>query len=319
MSLEEQIPELSLVIPTYNEEDSLAKLVDEIYDALNSFRFEILFVNDGSTDNTLNVLKGVQIKYNDNTNELKIVNLRRNSGQTAAMRAGFQLARGKYTVTLDSDGQNDPSDIVRLYNKLKSENVDVVCGWRKNRHDPLSKRIPSKLSNFLHRRLTGLKINDSGCTLRIYDTKAVRNLPIHGEDHRFLPAIIYSRGFSVTELEVNHRPRIDGQSKYGFSRLFRGYFDLISTAFVYKIGVKPFQFFAKIALFPFILGTLILSYLTYAKFGMGQDIGERPLLLLGVLLEIFAIQFFLSGLIAEVLSTHNSVNFKQYSIKEVLE
>ncbi|MFV2014160.1 MAG: glycosyltransferase, partial [Candidatus Heimdallarchaeota archaeon] len=178
-------------------------------------------------------------------------------------------------------------------------------------------RIPSKISNYLHRKLTGLNIHDSGCSLRIYVSEAVKELPIHGEDHRFLPAIIYSKGFHIDEMVTNHRHRVAGESKYGLSRLWRGYLDLLSTVFVIKTGVKPFQFYSKIALIPGIIGTGILLYLSGLKFIKGETIGDRPLLLLGVLLEIFAVQFFVTGLTAEVVSTEKAVNEKRYSIRSI--
>lgn len=310
--------DLSIIIPIYNEEENIDKLMDEIEVAISEINSEVIFVNDGSTDQSLKLLLNLAKKYEENSSlSVVVVELRRNSGQTAAMRAGFDLAQGNYVVTMDGDLQNDPIDIPRLYDKITTENVDVICGWRKNRQDPLSKRIPSKFSNFLHRRLTGLKINDAGCTLRIYVSIAVKNLPIHGEDHRFLPSIIHSRGYEVQEMEVNHRHRTAGKSKYGLSRLWRGYLDLLSTNFVHKTGVKPFQFYFKIALFPWLIGTGILIYLTIFKFISGEDIGDRPLLLLGVLLEIFAIQFFLTGLTAELISTSNATNQTKYSIRSI--
>jgi glycosyltransferase involved in cell wall biosynthesis len=310
--------ELSIVIPIYNEEENIDNLMEEIENSIPDLQFEVIFVNDGSTDASLQLLEDLERKYKSN-NRINIVvaDLRRNSGQTAAMRAGFSLVSGRYVITMDGDGQNDPNDIPKLYQRISTEKVDVICGWRKDRHDPISKKIPSKISNFLHRRLTGLNIHDSGCTLRIYVADAVKELPIHGEDHRFLPAIIYSKGYKVEEMIVNHRHRTAGESKYGFSRLWRGYLDLLSTTFVIKTGVKPFQFYSKVALFPFTLGTIILLYLTSLKFFNGESIGDRPLLLLGILLEIFAVQFFVTGLTAEVVSTEKATSEKRYSIRTV--
>lgn len=310
--------DLSIVIPIYNEEKNIVNLMKEIEEAIVKLKFEVIFVNDGSTDNSLEILEKLVDQYRENDRvNIIVADLRRNSGQTAAMRAGFSLVKGKYVVTMDGDGQNDPNDIEKLYNKITTEKVDVVCGWRKNRKDPLSKKIPSKLSNFLHRRLTGLPIHDSGCTLRIYVADSVLDLPIHGEDHRFLPAIIYSKGYQVKEIVVNHRHRVAGQSKYGISRLWRGYLDLLSTTFVIKTGVKPFQFYSKIALIPGIIGTLILGYLASIKLFNDESIADRPLLLLGILLEIFAIQIFVTGLTAEMISTEKASNEKRYSIRSI--
>lgn len=310
--------DLSIVIPIYNEQENIENLMQEIEDSIVELIFEVIFINDGSSDNSLNILEELVKKYKENERiNIVVADLRRNSGQTAAMRAGFSLVSGKYVVTMDGDGQNDPKDIMKLYNKITTEKVDVICGWRKNRQDPLSKKIPSKFSNFLHRRLTGLLIHDSGCTLRIYVTESITDLPIHGEDHRFLPAIIYSKGYEVKEMVVNHRRRVAGQSKYGISRLWRGYLDLLSTTFVIKTGVKPFQFYSKIALIPGILGTLILGYLTIIKIFTGESIGDRPLLLLGVLLEIFAVQFFVTGLTSEMISTEKATSEKRYSIRSI--
>lgn len=290
----------------------------EIEDGVEDLSFEVIFVNDGSTDKSLELLTELTKQYSSNDRiSIVVIDLRRNSGQTAAMRAGFSVIKGKYVITMDGDRQNDPSDIIKLYNRITTEKVDVICGWRKYRKDPLSKKIPSKISNFLHRRLTGLNIHDSGCTLRIYIAEAVNKLPIHGEDHRFIPAIIYSKGFKVDEMVVNHRHRVAGQSKYGFSRLWRGYLDLLSTAFMINTGVKPFQFYSKLALIPGTIGTLILMYLTGLKFISGESIGDRPLLLLGILLEIFAVQFFVTGLTAEVVSTEKAIDEKRYSIRTI--
>ncbi|MFV2016663.1 MAG: glycosyltransferase family 2 protein, partial [Candidatus Heimdallarchaeota archaeon] len=172
--------ELSIVIPIYNEEKNIEKLIVEIVESVTEPVIEIICVNDRSTDNSLEVLYSLSKKFKDiDRVDLVAVDLRRNSGQTAAMRAGFSIASGKYVVTMDGDGQNDPSDIPKLYDRISNEKVDVICGWRKNRKDPLSKRIPSKISNYLHRKLTGLNIHDSGCSLRIYISEAVKELPIH--------------------------------------------------------------------------------------------------------------------------------------------
>ena len=306
------------MIPVYNEEDNIVQLLEEIVSSIQGMHFEVIFVNDDSTDRSHEILLDLTQKYKDHKYcDLVVVDLRRNSGQTAAMKAGFNLTKGKYVVSMDGDGQNDPQDIPKMYKIISTEKVDVICGWRKQRKDPLTKKIPSKISNFLHRRLTGLKIHDSGCSLRIYIAEAVKDLPIHGEDHRFLPAIIHSRGFKITEMVVHHRQRSKGQSKYGFSRLYRGYLDLLSTTFVHKTGIKPFQFYSKIAMIPAIIGTGILIFLSYVKLVLGESIGSRPLLLLGVLLEIFAIQFFTTGLMSEIISTSAANQLPKYSVRSV--
>ena len=205
---------LSIVIPVYNEEESLPSLYSELQEVLSSLniQYEIIFINDGSTDKSLSVLKEI---YSKDSSHIKIIDLRRNFGQTAALLAGFQHARGDLVLSLDADGQNDPHDIPLLLNTL-TEEIDVICGWRYPRHDPFFRKIlPSRVSNFLNRKINNLDIHDSGCTLRLYRVEAVKNLSLMRGEHRYIPAILSHQGFNISEVKVNHRPRVKGKSKYG--------------------------------------------------------------------------------------------------------
>ncbi|MHA1205367.1 MAG: glycosyltransferase family 2 protein, partial [Candidatus Heimdallarchaeaceae archaeon] len=310
-------------IPVYNEEESLPSLYSELQEVLSSLniQYEIIFINDGSTDKSLSVLKEI---YSKDSSHIRIIDLRRNFGQTAALLAGFQHARGDLVLSLDADGQNDPHDIPLLLNTL-TEEIDVICGWRYPRHDPFFRKIlPSRVSNFLNRKINNLDIHDSGCTLRLYRIEAVKNLSLMRGEHRYIPAILSHQGFNISEVKVNHRPRVKGKSKYGFNRLFSGFFDLFMIKLLSNYNQKPIRLFAKIGFLFLITAFSLGTYLLIVKYALGQDIGDRPLLLLTLLLGLSGFQFLLSGFMTELIVRHTSyVNNPStditYHIKKIYE
>lgn len=289
---------VSVVIPLYNEEEN----VDELHRSLKpvmdatGIEYEILYVDDGSTDNTLNLLRKIQ----SGDSSLTILSLRRNFGQTAAFAAGFDYARGDIIVTMDGDLQNDPNDIPKLLELIKDN--ELVSGWRKKRKDPfLSRRLPSIIANWLISRVTGVNLHDYGCSLKAYRRDVVKNLKLYGEMHRFIPAVASWYGVKIAEVETTHHPRKRGKSKYGISRTMKVVLDLITVKFLQSFSTKPLQFFGPIGLLSGILGFLISLYLTFEKFILGNDIAGRPLLLLGALLIIVGIQFIGMGLLGEMM------------------
>jgi glycosyltransferase involved in cell wall biosynthesis len=305
---------LSVVVPLFNEEESIPTLYEKLIDNLNNIgkNYEILFVDDGSTDKTYEIIN----KINQKDRRVKTVKFRRNFGQTAAISAGFDYAKGEVIVTIDGDLQNDPKDIPYLLEKL-SEGYDVISGWRFDRKDSLPKRIPSRISNFLHKKLTGLNIHDSGCTLKAYKSEAVKNLELYGEIHRFIPALLAWRGFKVGEIKVKHLPRKYGKTKYGTWRLVNGFLDLINLKFWTQYSSRPLHFFGPLGLAQLLVGTLAGLYLVILKFFFGQSLANRPLLLAAVLLVILGVQFITFGFLGEILIKvyYSSVSRKSYEVE----
>jgi glycosyltransferase involved in cell wall biosynthesis len=310
-------PTLSIVIPLFNEEENVPLLAQEIRQALDpqGVAYEVVAVDDGSTDGTWARLEGVRAQ----DDRWILVGLRRNFGQTAAMSAGFDHARGEVIVTLDGDLQNDPADIPRLL--LLAKDHDVVSGWRKVRQDPfLSRRLPSMLANWLISRVTGVRLHDYGCTLKAYRREVVENLHLYGEMHRFIPAIASWMGISFTEVETHHRPRRFGRSKYGITRTLRVILDLITVKFLLSFATKPIQFFGLLGAGAGAAGVAIGGYLTVLKLAFGAQIGGRPLLFLGVLLTVIGVQLVVMGLLGEMLVRiyHESQRKPIYMVKRVL-
>lgn len=304
---------ISLVITLFNEEENVAPLMEKIKDSLPAFNYEVILVDDGSTDRTLEVAKRLADSHT------KIVILKKNFGQTAAMAAGIDEASGDYIVTLDGDLQNDPSDIPVMLSKLKSENWDIVAGNRKNRKDgTLLRKIPSKIANRLIRNLTGVTIRDYGCTLKVFRKDVAKNLELYGELHRFIPLLATLQGARITDMDVKHHPRAFGQSKYGLGRTFKVLSDLILLAFFQKYFKRPIHFFGPLGLMCLALGGAINFYLLIVKI-MGEDIWGRPILILGVTMLLAGIQFLTFGLIAELVmrTYYESQKKKTYTIKEV--
>lgn len=312
------IPDVSVVVPVHDEVESLPHLLEAIASTLTAteLSYEIICVDDGSTDGSAQFLK----EQAQSRSDLKAVILRRNYGQTAAMSAGFNYALGKAIVTLDADLQNDPADIPMLLTKLE-EGYDLVSGWRKNRQDAaLTRLLPSKIANWLIRRITSVHIHDYGCSLKAYRTELVADMNLYGELHRFLPALAYIEGARITEMHVRHHARRFGRSKYGLSRTFRVLMDLLTIAFMKKFLTRPMHVFGLWGLIAMASGGAIGIYLSFVKFAFHQDIGDRPLLILAVLLLVTGVQLFCFGLLAELLmrTYHESQGRPIYRVREVI-
>lgn len=307
---------ISVVIPLYNEEENVRELHDRLKAVLDSLdrEYEIIYVDDGSIDNTLSILEEIQSL--DPT--VMILSFRRNFGQTAAFAAGFDFARGDIVVTMDGDLQNDPNDIPKLVEMIKTN--DLVSGWRKKRKDPFfSRRLPSMIANWLISKVTGVKLHDYGCSLKAYRRDVIKNLRLYGEMHRFIPAVASWYGVRVAEVETTHHPRLRGKSKYGITRTVKVVLDLITVKFLQSFSTKPLQFFGSFGISGGFLGFLILLYLSIEKI-LGSPIGGRPLLLLGALLVIVGIQFIGMGLLGEMIVRvyHETQRKPIYVLKKVL-
>ncbi|MCU0537254.1 MAG: glycosyltransferase family 2 protein [Hydrococcus sp. Prado102] len=312
-------PSVSVVVPIYNEVESLSHLIEAIATTLakNELDYEIICVDDGSQDGSTEMLRQLARDRTD----LKAVILRRNYGQTPAMAAGFQYARGRVIATLDGDLQNDPGDIPLLLSKL-DEGYDLVSGWRKQRQDDaLTRLLPSKMANWLIGQVTGVKLHDYGCSLKVYRAELIADMNLYGELHRFLPALAYIEGARIAELPVRHYARRYGQSKYGLGRTFRVLMDLLTIYFMKKFLTKPMHGFGLFGLISMLLGTVLGVYLTFLKLGLGQSIGNRPLLILAVLLFLCGIQLFSFGLLAELMmrTYHESQKRPIYRVREIIE
>ncbi len=308
---------LSVVIPVYNEEENIEILHGRLSNALQSMKddYEIIYVDDGSNDRSLEILERIQRE----DNHVLVLSMRRNFGQTAAFAAGFDFARGDVIVTMDADLQNDPDDIPRLIELMKD--YDLVSGWRKDRKDPFfSRRLPSMIANWLISRVTGVKLHDYGCSLKAYKKDIVKNLRLYGEMHRFIPAVASWYGVRIAEVPVKHHPRLRGKSKYGISRTFKVLLDLITVKFLQSFSTKPVQFFGSLGLLSTFFGMITLLYLFFLKLLYGASIGNRPLLILGVLLVIIGIQFIGMGLLGEMLVRvyHESQRKPIYVLKKVI-
>jgi glycosyltransferase involved in cell wall biosynthesis len=292
-------PELSVVVPLYNEVENLGDLHRQLTDALEPTgrSFELLFVDDGSTDGTREKLLALEA----GDPRVRPVLLRRNFGQTAAFSAGFDHSRGEIVVTSDGDLQNDPADIPPLVAKLLAEDLDMVCGWRKKRRDPLSKRVPSYFANRLISWATGVKLHDYGCSLKAMRGEVARGIRLYGEMHRFIPAVASWMGVSLAEVPVSHRPRTRGRSKYGIGRTVRVLLDLFTVRFLHSYGTRPAHLFGLVGLAFGALGSLVLAYLAVLKLFYDEAIGGRPLLLLGALLFLTGVILVSFGLMGELL------------------
>ena len=310
--------DISVVVPLYNEEDNVQLLYEEIKGVLDTMaeQAEIVFVDDGSRDRTLAKLEAIQA----DDDHVRVVSLRRNFGQTAAMTAGFDHARGGVIITMDGDLQNDPHDIPQLVGKL-NEGYDVVTGWRYDRQDPfLSRKLPSQLANRLISRVTGVGLHDYGCTLKAFRREVIDNINLYGEMHRFIPAIASGMGISFTEVKVNHRARRFGTSKYGISRTIRVVLDLITVKFMLSYATRPLHVFGTVGVVSSLLGVTIGLILTVQRQLFGIGLANRPLLLLAVLLIFMGIQFITIGLLAELVvrTYHESQKKPIYYVRKVL-
>jgi len=292
------VPHLSVVVPVYNEEESIPHLYRRLTVELENLGlpYEIIAVDDGSRDRSFDLLRDLAQR----DRRLRVVRFRRNFGQTAAFSAGFDRARGDVVVTIDADLQNDPADIAALLSKIE-EGYDVVSGWRERRRDPfLNRRLPSMIANRLISWATGVHLHDYGCSLKAYRRDVVRSIRLYGELHRFIPAIASWQGVSVTELPVRHVPRRFGKSKYGINRTLRVLLDLVTVRFLLSYGTRPMQIFGLLGILAGGAGLAIGAYLTWIKLAYGAAIADRPLLLLAVLLIVLGVQFISLGLIGEL-------------------
>lgn len=309
---------LSLVIPVYNEEENLRDLYRELKETCGGLAesYEIIFIDDGSRDGSFEMLRDIQAA----DPLVRVIRLRKNFGQTAALAAGFDFARGEVIVTLDADLQNDPRDIPRLLETIR-EGADIVNGWRKSRKDPfLTRRLPSLIANGLISRITRVRLHDYGCTLKAFRREVVKNINLYGELHRFIPAIASNIGVSSVEIPVNHRPRRRGRSKYNILRTPRVVLDLLTVKFLLSYSTRPLQIFGLFGLASGLLGGLIALWLSYQRLFLRQSIANRPLLLLAILLIVIGFQFISLGLLAEIMvrAYHESAGKRIYHVKEIL-
>ena len=304
---------ISIVVPFYNEEGNIQEMHKEILDSVksNNLRVEIIFINDGSSDATLEKASGLK--------PLKIVNFRGNFGQTAAMDAGIKAAQGDIIVTMDGDLQNDPQDIPKLLDKM-DEGFDVVSGWRKNRKDPWHRNFFSRGADKLRKIMVNDEINDSGCTLKAFKKECFDGVDLYGEMHRFIPALLKIRGFKISEVVVNHRERTTGITKYNWKRLIKGLLDLTSIWFWRKYANRPLHLFGGLGFILSGTGFVILIWMGIARTFFGQSIGNRVWPMVGVFLLVLGIQFFISGLLADIMikTYHQARKIKPYEIKEVI-
>jgi glycosyltransferase involved in cell wall biosynthesis len=310
-------PQVSVVIPVYNEEENLSDLVDRVGAALggSGYSFELICVDDGSRDDSAAVLAQLA----DSRPWLKPLYLIRNYGQSAALQAGFDAARGDIIATLDGDLQNDPDDIPGLLRLLDERpDVDVISGWRKDRQDKtVSRKVPSMIANGIISRVTGVQLHDYGCALKLYRAQVIRDLKLYGELHRFIPALAAEVGANIIEVPVRHHARTRGTSKYGIDRTFRVILDLLWIKFFMRFLHRPMQAFGGVGLSMLSIGLLILAWLTFDKLVRGHDIGGRPLLLLGVLLALIGVQFVATGVLGELLTRiyHEPEGRPQYVLR----
>lgn len=311
----ESAPEISLVIPLLNEEGSLRELTTRLLDVLEPLtrgRYEIIFIDDGSTDASFRILN----ELHRQNHRIKVVRFRRNYGKSAGLAVGFAKARGTYVVTMDADLQDDPAEIPALLAKL-NEGYDLVSGWKKKRHDPLEKRLPSKLFNAVTSWASGIKLHDFNCGLKAYRCEVVKALNVYGEMHRYLPALAHRLGFRVTEIPVQHHPRKHGVSKFGASRYVKGFLDLMTVMFTTRYVRRPLHLFGTLGTISVLLGFGINLYLTIEWF-MGETfLSNRPITLLGILLIIVGVQFFSVGLLGELI-VKGASQADEYLISEEL-
>jgi len=306
---------ISVVVCVYNEEDNINPLIDQIDQAMKGMDYEIIYVNDGSTDTTLEKLKSNPHPL------LKTVELRKNYGQSSALAAGIEIAEGEYIATLDGDLQNDPSDIPRMLEMAEQGDWDVVAGVRAKRKDGMFlRKVPSKIANAMIRNLSGIHMTDYGCTLKVFKEDVAKEMGLYGELHRFIPVLAHLEGARITQTDVKHHARQFGESKYGINRTFKVVSDLMLMLFLKKYMAKPMHLFGNIGLITFTLGILINGYLLFLKL-LGQDIWGKPLLFAGALFLIFGIQMITIGIVVEIQmrTYYESQNKTPYSIRKIHE
>lgn len=303
---------ISIIVPVFNEQESLGNFSEELFTIINKIGtgYEVIFIDDGSSDSSLEMLKEIEKK----DRKIKIYSFRKNRGKAEALTFGFQKAQGDYIITLDADLQDKPKEIIKLIKKAKEGNWDLVCGWRKNRKDPLKKIISSKLFNNIASIFWGLKLHDYNCGLKLYSKEAAKSLYLYGGMHRFIPLMAHEQGFTVTEVPVEHDKRKYGKSKYGFSKIWKDLPDIFTMLFLSKYASRPFHFFGAAGAFLVLIGFAILGYLTYLRI-LGETIGQRPLLFFGMLLVISGFQLFFTGFLADLIINISSKQQKDFVLK----
>lgn len=302
---------ISIVVPLYNEADSLEELYSEISKALSGYKFEVIFSDDGSTDGSWDVIQ----RLSENHKHVKGIRLQRNYGKSTAMQAGFEATTGVYVVTMDADLQDDPNEIPDMINMLEG-GLDMVSGWKKVRHDPLSKTIPSRFFNSVTRWVTGIKLHDFNCGLKAYKKEVIDNIYLYGEMHRYVPLLAKREGFSqIGEKVVTHHPRKFGKTKFGLSRFMNGFLDLLTLLFMNHYMQRPMHLFGTVGVVMLFAGTVINLYLAYIKIMLDQPLANRPLLFLGILLLMLGVQFFSIGFLGELIN-RGQVKHEQPNIRE---
>jgi len=310
--------ELSIIIPAYNEEDNVTLLYQELKKVLDkqNTSYEMIFVDDGSTDQTFSRLQ----KLHHLDRKIKVIRFRRNFQKAAALMAGFTLASGNFILTMDADLQDEPKEIPRFLETIKQNpHLDLVVGWKYKRHDPWHKKIPSRIFNSLVRKLTGIRIHDSDCNFRLMRREVIESIDLYGGLYRYIPSLAHSKGFRVGEIKVTHNPRKFGKSKFGAGRLIKGALDLLTIKFLIDYKKSPLYLFGTIGVVTFGLGFLSGLYLLLLKIITGAAIGQRPLLLLSVLLLIMGIQFLSFGLVAEMIQAGEKRKTPPYQIRTILK
>jgi glycosyltransferase involved in cell wall biosynthesis len=309
--------DVSVLIPVLNEAETVQELASRVADVLDRLgrTFEIVFVDDGSSDGTSRRVREAR----ERDPRVKLVRLRRNFGKAAALCAGFDHCNGRIVVTMDGDLQDDPEEIPRLLSKLEDEELDLVSGWKRRRQDPASKRLPSRLFNWVTRQLAQVDLHDFNCGFKAYRREVLAEIAVYGELHRYIPVLASRRGFSVGEIQVNHHPRRHGRSKYGWDRFYKGLLDLITVLFITRYTRRPLHLFGALGLLFFTVGFWIDAWLAWLWVFHNEDLSDRPLLLFGILLILLGIQVLTTGLIGEMITFKNFRRRDSYSIKEWLE
>ncbi len=314
----QRMVECSVVLPVYNESGNLQPLANELSEVLEQEydRWEVVFVDDGSSDGSLDVLEAIHKE----DNRFRVIEFRRNFGQSAAMDAGLEYAKGEVIVTMDSDGQNDPADIPKLITKLE-EGYDCVSGWRADRNDPLGKRVSSQVASYLRKLFLGTDLNDYGCTLKAFRREAARDIDLDGEMHRYIPALLSWRGYRISEVKVNHRPRRNGETKYSWQRLPKGFMDLLNVWFWQKFSGRPLHIFGGLGIMSMGIGSLAGLYTVWLKLVSGANLSDTAMPLFAVFMVMIGVQFFISGILADIgiKGYQYAKQERPYRVKQVLE
>lgn len=309
--------DVSVLVPVLDEEgtvEELAARVARVLDGLGR-SFEILFVDDGSRDATVERIRAAR----ERDARIKLIRLRRNFGKAAALTAGFDRARGRFVVTLDGDLQDDPEEIPRLLEAVENGELDLVSGWKKERRDPLSKTVPSRLFNWATRRVAQVDLHDFNCGFKAYRREVLEQVPIYGELHRYIPVLAARRGFRIGELAVRHHPRRSGVSKYGWDRFYKGLLDLLTVLFITRYTRRPLHLFGAIGMAAFAVGFVIDAWLAFLWAFRGESLSNRPLLIFGVLLMLLGVQVLTTGLLAEMMTHKTFERADSYSVREILD